>query len=251
MSSESPDYAGFLSQRAFVPEQVQPKAFDFTPYQVRHKDKESKSAKGKRDDESGSGLQEGGNKRKHNDSSKETKEPKEAKESKEYKLPRRVTIHAFSKAVGHRPAGLQVAQTKLYVERFPTEFNIMSLGKCVLPHHKGLPFVSPDGFLPCPLLSTCNALKFLEKRPELLTPEKCDPRALSDIRTVLHGGLQIEWVEVKEFLEWMVESETAAVQQQVRVHPHVVDTCLLYLSFLQSQLAVTYSDPDSSMSALP
>ena len=84
------------------------------------------------------------------------------------RLPHRLKMSVFSKSVGHRPTGLQVAQVKLFVERFPTEFREMSMQKIVLPCdlHGQLPFVALGGGLPCPCLSTMNALRFLESRAE-------------------------------------------------------------------------------------
>ena len=84
-------------------------------------------------------------------------------------LPRRLLLSAFSTAVGHRPTGLQAAQAKLFVERFKSDFKEMSMQKTVLPcSADGLPFVAPDGSLPCPSLSTFNALKYLQEKPEEL-----------------------------------------------------------------------------------
>ena len=71
------------------------------------------------------------------------------------RLPHRLLLSAFSKTVGHRPTGLQVAQAKMFVERFPSEFREMSMQKAVLPCSMdgSRPFVAPDGSLPCPALS--------------------------------------------------------------------------------------------------
>ena len=49
------------------------------------------------------------------------------------KLPHRLLLSAFSKTVGHRPTGLQAAQAKMFVERFPSEFREMSMQKAALP----------------------------------------------------------------------------------------------------------------------
>ena len=63
------------------------------------------------------------------------------------RLPHRLLLSAFSKTVGHRPTGLQAAQAKMFVERFPSEFREMSMQKAVLPcSMDGLrPFGAPDG----------------------------------------------------------------------------------------------------------
>ena len=92
---------------------------------------------------------------------KEKEKEKKEKEEKRQRLPRRLLLSAFSDKVGHRPTGLQKQQAKLFVERFPTEFKEMAMQKIVLPCSKEeqpLPFVTVDGLLPCPCLSTCVAL---------------------------------------------------------------------------------------------
>ena len=86
--------------------------------------------------------------------------------------------------VGHRPTGLQAAQAKMFVERFPSEFREMSMQKAVLPcSMDGLrPFVAPDGSLPCPALSTYNALRYLQGHPEVMA--KADARAKAQMETI-------------------------------------------------------------------
>ena len=54
------------------------------------------------------------------------------------KLFKRLPIEDFSTRVGWRPAGRQPGQIKLYVTRFPWDFNILSMGKIVLPYCVGI-----------------------------------------------------------------------------------------------------------------
>ena len=84
------------------------------------------------------------------------------------RLPHRLLLSAFSDKVGHRSTGLQRAQALLFVERFPTEFTPMAMHQIVLPCSEDftLPFVTDGGLLPCPCLSTFNALKYLQEKPE-------------------------------------------------------------------------------------
>ena len=105
-------------------------------------------------------------------SSKEKKHKEGKKDAKKdeqpRKLPKRLKLGAFSKVVGHRPMGLQIEQCKLYTKRFPTEFRLAAMGKVVLPCQGKLPYVTADGTLPSPILSTMNALKYLELHPDQL-----------------------------------------------------------------------------------
>ena len=69
--------------------------------------------------------------------------------------------------------GFQVAQVKLFTHRFLTDFREMSMAKLVLPCNLDgtLPFVAQDG-LPCPALSTMNALRWLEQTPGFLKEKR-------------------------------------------------------------------------------
>ena len=104
------------------------------------------------------------------------------------KLPHRLRLSAFSKRVGHRPTGIQVAQVKLFMERFPTEFRTMAVHQIVLPCHQGLPFVTPGG-IPCPTFSTVNALKWLENNPGALA--KGHDTTIKQINEIHQRGLQV------------------------------------------------------------
>ena len=108
------------------------------------------------------------------------------------RLPHRLLLSAFSSKVGHRPTGLQAAQAKMFVERFPSEFREMSMQKAVLPCNmdSSLPFVAPDGSLPCPALSTFNALRHLQGNPEAMA--KAEPTAKAQMEKIFKTGVQVE-----------------------------------------------------------
>ena len=101
-----------------------------------------------------------------------------------------------------------------------------------------LPFVVPGATLtlPCPALSTFNALKFLHAHPEALA--KAESRAKAQMERVISKGVQVEWLECESFLQWQLHVETSSVQQSVQVAPHVIDTALKYLTFCSSAQAV-------------
>ena len=154
------------------------------------------------------------------------------------RLPHRLLMSAFSTTVGHRPTGLQAAQAKMFVERFPSEFREMSMQKCVLPCSLdgSLPFVAPDGGLPCPALSTFNALRYLQGHPEAMA--KAEAKAQAQMEKVFMRGVQVEWMECATFLQWQLHVETSSVQASVQVQPHIVDTALKYLTFCNSAQAL-------------
>ena len=113
-------------------------------------------------------------------------------------LPKRLRINAFSKTVGHRLSGLQTAQVKLLVERFPSDFRLMALHRFVLPMKEGLPYMAPDGMLPCPALSTIIALRYLQATPGAL--DNGSPRAVVKMmQAIFMDGLQVEWMEFDTF----------------------------------------------------
>ena len=92
------------------------------------------------------------------------------------------------------------------------------------------------GALPCPALSTFNALKYLQAHPDLMA--KAEPRAKAQMERVISKGVQVEWLECESFLQWQVHVETSSVQASVQVSPHVIDTALKYLTFCSSAQAV-------------
>lgn len=50
-------------------------------------------------------------------------------------------------------------------------------------------------------------------------------------------GIHVEWMEIDNYLAYMLYCEGSAVQAVVQVSPHIVDTAILYVSFLRSPLA--------------
>ena len=85
---------------AFDPNIIKPMIFDFTPHMVGKKDNEKGTAKA-------------------TDKEKDNQTPHPSSEGQaRQRLPPRLNLGAFSKPVGHRPMGLQVAQVKLFTQRF-------------------------------------------------------------------------------------------------------------------------------------
>ena len=52
------------------------------------------------------------------------------------------------------------------------------------------PFVAPDGSLPCPALSTYNALRYLQGHPEAMA--KAEARAKAQREKIFTKGVQVE-----------------------------------------------------------
>ena len=147
------------------------------------------------------------------------------------RLPQRLLLSAFSANYGHRPTGKQPAQAQLFAKRFLTDFREMSMERTVLPCcMDGLrPFIAADGLLPCPSLSTFNALKHLQDHPKEMA--EAEPRAKAQIEKIFKTGVQVDWTECQSFLQWQLQVEASAAQGSVHVAPHVVDTALKYLRF--------------------
>ena len=80
--------------------------------------------------------------------------------------------------------------------------------KVILPCNADgtLPFVTVEGMLPCPALSTMNALRYLEQKPEALSHGQ--PRAIARIERIFQKGAQVEWLECETFLQWQLHVET-------------------------------------------
>lgn len=125
-----------LQAQGFQPEDVKPQLFDFK----RKADEKATENKGV-------------------DSQEGEPRPSGKASARPPSLPQRLQLHLFSRTVGWRPAGVHAGQTRLFVDRFPTEFRLAAVQRIVMPHNDGLPYVTPEGLLPCPWLSTCNALK--------------------------------------------------------------------------------------------
>ena len=143
--------------------------------------------------------------------------------------------------------GLQVSQVRLFIERFPTEFRLMALGRVVLPMKDGKPYVSEDG-LPCPLLSTFNALKYLATR---IGDQgiQWNAMASSQLRRVMEEGVQVEWMELDSFLSWQVMCDQADAQTQVQVQPHILDTAMKYVHYLRASFPSEEAGEDTILVA--
>lgn len=215
--SESDQIGNLLKVCPFDPNSIKPIPFDFTPHMVDKKETKEKA--------------------KDKDKDKDESRPSPEGQARQQRLPHRLKLSAFSKSVGHRPMGLQVAQVRLFTQRFPTDFREMSMQKMVLPCNQDgtLPFVAQDG-LPCPALSTVNALRWLEQKRNYLK-EKGEARAIQQIEKVFNKGIQVEWIECESFLQWQLHVETSSAQASVQVAPHVLDTAMKYLTFCQSPRA--------------
>ena len=119
-------------------------------------------------------------------------------------LAKRLMLQAFSTMIGWRPTGLNVGQARLFIERFPSEFRIGAMSKIILPCHGWQPYVCPDGKLPCPCLSTCTALRMIEKRKVDIPRGKFDPMASKEIVRVISKGVQVEWMEFEGYISYML-----------------------------------------------
>lgn len=64
----------------------------------------------------------------------------------------------------------------------------------------------------------------------------CDKRAVEAMLAIEEKGLQVEWLEFSSFMAWMLYLESAAVQTIVQVMPHVIDTALMYITYLRIAL---------------
>ena len=112
------------------------------------------------------------------------------------KLAKGLSLIAFSTMIRWRPTGLNVGQARLFIERFPSEFRLGAIPKVVLPCQGGRAFFCPDGRLPCPFLSTCNALRMLEKNKAdqsqgAQASLQGDPQAWKDIDRVLDRAFKL------------------------------------------------------------
>ena len=166
-----------ISACPFDPNDIKPQAFDFAPHLVEkakptHREKKGKTGEAGRTD---------------------TALPASEGQEQNIRLPHRLKLSAFSRSVGHRPMGLQVAQVKMFAQRFPSDFREMAMQKVVLPCNTAgtLPYVAKDG-LPCPALSTMNALRWLEQHPQQWKTSE----AAAQIQRVLTRGLQVLWSQV-------------------------------------------------------
>ena len=115
------------------------------------------------------------------------------------------------------------------------EFRLASLGRIIVPHLNGDPFQDDEGKLPCPALSSCNALKVLQNTRGELDDSNSNGDVRLALERVFDEGLQVEWLEFQDYMSCMVYYEGAAVQGEVLVKPHIIDTAMLFLAFCDSQ----------------
>ena len=172
-----------LLLEAFDPEDIQPLPLDFSDFQTearrkqKQRERETKANKDKKDDKDDQGV----------DTDKAGPAGDQAGGPQETKLPKRLILDAFSTTVGWRPTGCQFGQVKTFVQRFPKDFSLLAMGKIVLPCYEGLPYVTKDGKLPCPLLATMNAIKVIQKKNAF----EGDGQATKDLMHVLIQGVQV------------------------------------------------------------
>ncbi|CAJ1352747.1 unnamed protein product [Effrenium voratum] len=103
----------------------------------------------------------------------------------------------------------------------------------------GLPFVTPEpeALLPSPMLSTLNALKLLQGKGF----DRWDAKARCEAEMLYSNGIQVEWVPFPSYTAWQQYMEGSAatwrrtfhVQQQSALQPHIVDTALMFLQWLE------------------
>ena len=72
---------------------------------------------------------------------------------------------------------------------------------------------------------------------EELAKPTCDPKAVEDIQELEKKGAQVEWKEFDTYLSYMIYCEGCAVQTEVAMSPHIVDTCIMYAEFCRSVAA--------------
>ena len=163
-------------------------------------------------------------------------------------LPRRVPLNIFSKRVTWRPAGPQVGTARLLAQRFPREFRIAAMTQVVLPMRDGQPYLTAEGELPCPFMSTCTAINY-NCQGETKQDPKDDPQAWVEMKQIYQHGVQVEWQENKSYLEYMLRQEQASTQTEVALKTLVVDTSMMYLMYLRSPMAMAIVSGASGGSA--
>jgi len=95
-----------------------------------------------------------------------------------------------------------------------------------------------------PFLSTCTALKVIEKKKD--TTADCDPRAWKDIQMVFEKGIQVEWMEFDDYMSYMIYCEGIAVQSEVVMKPHILATALMFLGKHRRPQALMQQPPKTT-----
>ena len=75
----------------------------------------------------------------------------------------------------------------------------------------------------------------LQKKRNELDDSNSNKDARFALERVFDEGLQVEWLEFQDYMSYMVYYEGAAVQGEVLVKPHIIDTAMLFLAFCDSQ----------------
>jgi hypothetical protein len=136
------------------------------------------------------------------------------------------------------------------VNRLQSNFDPMAMERLCCPMMDGLPYVAQDGFLPCPFLSTSNALKINAAKGFKTQWKDFSISAAQGHRDVIEYGLQVEWVECPNIFVWIERMASSAMQKQVCMKHHLVDTSLLYATFFSSPLAMkAVADAQSACSS--
>ena len=65
--------------------------------------------------------------------------------------------------------------------------------------------------------------------------DSSDPQALKDMERVWAKGVQVEWMEFEDYMSFMIYCEGIAVQGDVVVKPHILDTALMFLGFCKTK----------------
>ena len=63
--------------------------------------------------------------------------------------------------------------------------------------------------MPCPCLSTFNALKYLQEKPEKMANANAGAKA--QMEKIWTHGVQVEWMRCASLLEWQLHVETSSV----------------------------------------
>ena len=194
---------GFLALRAYTPASIKPGDFDFSPHlpgkkaarETKKTEKENKTEK------------------------QAEKQNEKAEEKKE--LPKRLLLSALSKSFNAKIAGLDKESLKYLVDEFGTSFSKSAMDKCILPCDPNMkqPYIMPDNLLPSPMWKTACAIEYWVKvnekgDPQLLQGTNAD--ALRDMQDVWKDGVQIEWLPVREFIQWIINQEATQKKKEKR-----------------------------------
>ena len=103
------------------------------------------------------------------------------------------------------------------VSRFQSSFDPIAMDRLCCQMVGGMPYVAPDGLLPCPFLSTSNALKINAVTGSKTNWKDFSSSAATGHKEVIENGLQVEWFECKNIFVW-IERMTSSAMQKTRLH---------------------------------